>query len=124
MRAKVLRKQRESNQQQNNNNQNVVINIYKVELTDIEKRGYLMLKHFKSRNFKLQESCQYLLDRVKLSINRKGDLIVSSTSATVIREEKEDTFTVESIELSQRFDEEEMKGGDPTVSCFYDEAAH
>ena len=124
MRAKVIRKQSESNQQQNNNNQNVVINIYKVELTDIEKRGYLMLKHFKSRNFKLQESCQYLLDRVKLSINRKGDLIVSSTSATVIREEKEDTFTVESIELSQRFDEEEMKGGDPTVSCFYDEAAH
>jgi hypothetical protein len=48
-----------------------------------------------------------LLDRVKVIINKKGEIVLSTTSKTVIREEKDDTFTIHSMELSQRdYDED------------------
>ena len=81
---KINRKQKES-EHKNANSQNICINIYKCELVDIEKRGYLMLKHNKNKNFKLLDNYNYLLDKVRLMINKKGDIILSSTSSTVIR---------------------------------------
>jgi hypothetical protein len=50
----------------------------------------------------LIEEQQYVFDRVKLSINKKGEVVVHSTSLTNVREEESDTFTVHSLELSQR----------------------
>jgi hypothetical protein len=46
-----------------------------------------------------------VFDRVKLSINKKGEVVVHSTSMTNVREEENDTFTVHSLELSQRHDD-------------------
>ncbi len=82
-RVRVLRKQKEN---ESSTNQQIVINIYKIEITDIEaRRGYLMLKHNKNRKFKLLEGQNYLIDKVKLIINKKGEVVLSSTSTTVIR---------------------------------------
>jgi len=87
-------------------NKEMVINIFKVEIVDIQKKGFLMLKHPKSKNFTLLDSYTYIFDKVKLIVNKKGELVISSTTSTVIREEKEDTFTVESLEFSQRAENE------------------
>lgn len=54
----------------------------------------------------LQDNQCYLLDQVRISINRKGELVLASTSKTSIRQEKDDNFTVHSLELSQRDEEE------------------
>lgn len=50
----------------------------------------------------------YILDRVRLAINRKGELVLSSTTRTAIRQEKDDNYTVHSMELSQH--EEDDRG--------------
>ena len=44
----------------------------------------------------------YLADKIKLSINKLGEVILISTSLTVLRVESEETHTVESMELSQK----------------------
>jgi hypothetical protein len=56
----------------------------------------------------LQDNQSYLLDHVRIAVNKKGELVLASTSKTSIRQEKDDNFTVNSLELSQR-DEEEYK---------------
>ena len=42
------------------------------------------------------------MDRAKVCINRKGEVVISSTQQTSIQEEMDDTFTVQSLEMSQR----------------------
>ena len=79
-----------------------VINIYRVEIVDLEKKGFLILKSKIGKQLKLLEEQQYVFDRVKISINKKGEVVVHSTSQTNVREEESDTFTVHSLELSQR----------------------
>lgn len=44
-----------------------------------------MIKGNKGRKVQLIEQQNYLLDKVKLVINKKGELVLSSTSRTVIR---------------------------------------
>ncbi len=41
-----------------------------------------------------------MIDKVKLVINPKVEIVLVSTSLTVLRSESEDSFTVESLELS------------------------
>ncbi len=54
--------------------------IYKVEIIDLERRGYVMIKHDKDRTFKLTDGLTYILDNVKLVINKKGEVVLCSTS--------------------------------------------
>lgn len=42
----------------------------------------------------------YVADKIKLTLNAKGEVVLLSTSLTVLRAESEDNFTVESLELS------------------------
>ena len=79
-----------------------------------------MLKHPKTKNFVLMDSLTYIFDKVKLTINKKNELVLSSTSSTVIREEKEDTFTVESLEFSQKDENEEEVKDD---AAYYNDEA-
>jgi len=80
----------------------VLTQIYKIMLPDINKKGFLLLKHPKSKTKNVLDSVrvheQYLLDRAKVELNVKGELIVSSTTLTVLREESEES--VASLELS------------------------
>ena len=45
---------------------------------------------------------QLLADKVKLVINQKGEVILISTSLTVLRVEIDEEYSVESMELSQK----------------------
>ncbi|CDW83715.1 UNKNOWN [Stylonychia lemnae] len=109
VRVKIVKKQKQT---MSTTNPSLTLHIFKVEITDIEKRGYLMIKNNKSRTLALIDGQNYLLDKVKLIVNKRGEIVLSSTSVTAIREEKEDTFTVESLELSQREHDQskEIKG--------------
>ena len=81
----------------------LVTEIFKIKLTDIDKKGFLLLKLHKSKARQLEtllQNFEYLVDKVKLQINSKGELILSSTSNTVLREESEES--VASLELSQK----------------------
>ena len=64
-----------------------------------------MLKHIKTKKYKLLDGHTYLMDKIKMILNRKGEVVLSSTSSTVIREEREDTFSLNSLEMSQREEE-------------------
>ena len=77
--------------------------IFKIKLTDIDKKGFLLLKSHKSKARQLEtllHNFEYVADKVKLQINSKGELIISSTSNTVLREESEESIA--SLELSQK----------------------
>jgi hypothetical protein len=72
----------------------MVITIYRVEIIDIQRKGFFLLKRLKRKSVELLEGQSYILDRVRLGINRKGEIVLSTTAKTTIREEKDDTFTV------------------------------
>lgn len=79
MRVKILKQQ---STQDSVTNPNAVTNIYKVEFVDIDKKGYLVLKYIKNKTLNLGEQ-NYLVDRVKLVINKKREIVLISTSLTV-----------------------------------------
>ena len=62
----------------------VVTDIYKIEIPDIAKKGYLLLKYNKSKNLKIDSDCTYLIDKIKLTINAKGKIVLVSSSLTVM----------------------------------------
>lgn len=87
--------------------------IYRAELLDIEKKCFLLLKHARSRkiDFGLDESSAnpskaFLVDKIGLNINPKGEVLLVSSTLTVFRvesdEDNSDSFSVESFELSQK----------------------
>ena len=41
------------------------------------------MKHEKNKRFSIEENENYLIDNAKLVINKKGEIIIVSTSATV-----------------------------------------
>ena len=60
---------------------------------------------------------QLLADKVKLVINQKGEVILISTSLTVLRVEIDEEYSVESMELSQKQLRDDAVG-DQTVSGY------
>ena len=75
LRVRIIRLQREEHH-------HPLINIYRVEIVDLEKKGFLVFKA--SKQPKLLEDQNYIVDRVKLSINKKGDVVLASCSSTFI----------------------------------------
>ena len=75
-------------------------NIYNVTLKDVDIRGFLLLKHQKKNLMDFTTSDCYVADKIKLTLNTKREVVLLSTSLTVLRAESEDNFTVESLELS------------------------
>ena len=43
----------------------------------------MLLKHLKQKKLSLEEGKKFLVDRVKLVINKKGEVVLVSTSQTV-----------------------------------------
>ena len=91
---------------------NIVTDIYRAELLDIHAKCFLLLKHAKSRKLDFGESeagskgKSFLVDKIGLTINGKGEVLLISSTLTVFRveseEENSDSFSVESFELSQK----------------------
>jgi len=81
-------------------NQNVVKKIYNVSLEDVGIRGFILLKHPKKILMDFVAGDAYVADKIKLTLNTKAEVVLLSTSLTVLRSESEDNFTVESLELS------------------------
>ena len=82
---------------------------------DISKKCFLLLKHARSRkiDFGLDEKSgngstspkAFLVDKIGLTINPKGEVLLVSSTLTVFRvesEEDSDSFSVDSLELSQK----------------------
>ena len=61
-----------------------------------------MLKHPKKRALEIKSGDTFLIDKIKLMINRMGEVVLISTSVTVLRVETDETHTIESMELSQK----------------------
>ena len=80
----------------------IVTDIYRCRLVDIEQRAFIVLKHRKSCEMRFEPDDAYLADKIKLTVNRLGEVVLISTSLTVLRVESEESQTVESMELSQK----------------------
>ena len=80
----------------------IVTDIYRCQIVDIQKRAFIVLKHLRSRPVKFEVGDQYLADKVKLVINKLGELVLISTSVSVLRVETDEPCSVESMELSQK----------------------
>ena len=80
----------------------VVTELYKINLVDIETRAFILLKSHQKNRTQFVPGDSFLIDKVKLVINQRGQVILESTTLTVLRSESEDSFTVESLELSQK----------------------
>ena len=64
---------------------------------------------------------QYLADKVKLLVNPKGEVVLISTSLTVLRVETDETHSVESLEFSQKQRDvrEDVNGVSVSVQGFF-----
>ena len=60
------------------------------------------MKHPKNRPMNFQPGDAYLADKIKLMINRLNEVVLISTSLTVLRVETDESHTIESMELSQK----------------------
>ena len=76
--------------------------MYKISIVNLGRNGFLLLKRQKNRQMDFTANDQLLADKVKLVINQKGEVILISTSLTVLRVEIDEEYSVESMELSQK----------------------
>jgi len=105
LRVRILKKH---GQHESLSHANIITDIYRAELLDIQQKCFLLLKHTKSRKFDFEEEASgkgksFLVDRIGLNINAKGEVLLVSSTLTVFRvesEEDSDTFSVDSFELS------------------------
>ena len=84
------------------NKPSIQTDVYRCQIVDMQQRAFIVLKHPKKRLMELKSGDTYLVDKIKLMINRMGELVLISTSVTVLRVESDETHTIESMELSQK----------------------
>jgi len=80
----------------------VITDIYKATLVDIDTHAFVLLKCHRSGRNVFNSGDSYLIDKVKLIINQKAEVILISTTLTVLRSESDESFEVESLGLSQK----------------------
>jgi hypothetical protein len=106
LRVKIVKKH---GQHESLSNDKIITDIYRAELLDIQHKCFLLLKHAKSKKLDFEEEASgkgksFLVDRIGLTINAKGEVLLVSSTLTVFRVESEednsDTFSVDSLELS------------------------
>ena len=106
LRVKIIRLQRDNTNDSDSptatKSLKQIVQIYRVGIVDLEKRGFLMIKRAKNKSLTLLDDQPYVVDRTKVCINKKGEVVITSSHQTVIHEEIDDTFTVQSLEMSQR----------------------
>jgi hypothetical protein len=79
IRVKVLKLQ---GTQESITNRTAVTTIFKVEVADLSKKAFLLLKHVKDKKYNLFDNELYIADKLKLLINKKGEIVLVSTSST------------------------------------------
>lgn len=52
-------------------------------MVDIDRKGYLILKHKKNRKLDFGENNNFIADKIKLVLNKKNELVLISTTLTV-----------------------------------------
>ena len=80
----------------------VITDIYKATLVDIDIHAFVLLKCHKNSRYNFNSGDSFLIDKVKLVINPKAEVILISTTLTVLRSESDESFEVESLNLSQK----------------------
>lgn len=80
----------------------VITDIYKAVLVDIDTHAFVLLKCHRNSRTLFNSGDNYLIDKVKLVINPKAEVILISTTLTVLRNESDESFDVESLGLSQK----------------------
>ncbi len=82
----------------------VVVETFKCKVADMDRRGFLMIKTHKTRVREFLDAIQngqtYIFDRIRLLVNVRGEVVLTSTSSTVFREESDESDI--SMELSQK----------------------
>ena len=76
--------------------------IYRCELVDLQHRAFIVLKYPKKKTIRFEPGDKYLADKIRLIINKLGEIVLMSTAMTVLRVETDETHTIESMELSQK----------------------
>jgi len=75
-----------------------VTDIYRVLLADIDLKGYVMLRA-PLKTIKVYQSGDcYIADKIKLTLSPKGEVVLNSTTLTVLEVESE--CDMDSLELS------------------------
>jgi hypothetical protein len=83
-----------------------------------------MVKRQRNKNLILLDNQTYVLDRVRVCINKKGEVVITSTTKTVIQEEIDDSFTIQSLEMSQRHNDiEEFQRMEDEEAYYQEEEA-
>lgn len=81
-----------------------MVEVFKCKVSDLDRRGFLMVKTHKARVHEFLDAVQYgstyIFDRIRLIVNVKGEVVLTTTSSTVFREENEESDI--SMELSQK----------------------
>lgn len=107
VRVKISKKQRVH---EHKTTPSIVTDVYKAELLDISQKCFLLLKHARSRkvDFGVEEAQAqkenanngkaFLADKIGLTVNAKGEVLLVSSTLTVFRVESDeadsDNFSV------------------------------
>lgn len=83
LRVKIIRLQRDnttdSDSPTTTKSLQQIVQIYRVDIVDLEKRGFLMIKRAKNKSLVLLDDQAYVVDRTKLCINKKGEVVITSS---------------------------------------------
>lgn len=97
-----IRFNRKKGERESSTTPGVITDIYQVTLVDIDTHAFVLLKCHRSSRYIFNSGDSYLIDKVKLVINPKAEVILISTTLTVLRSESDESFEVESLGLSQK----------------------
>ncbi len=62
----------------------------------------MLLKSHKKNCINFLSGDSYFIDKVKLVVNAKNEIVLQTTTLTVLRSQNDDSFDIESLELSQK----------------------
>ncbi len=100
----------------------IITDVYKVSLIDVNIQGFLLLKSHKNNRCSYAVGDTYLCDKIKLYVNQKSEIVLTSTSLTVLSSESDDSMNVESLELSQKQHDEDFFAGNEMLAVTHGES--
>lgn len=71
-----------------------------MSLIDVNFQGFLLLKSHQTNRCTYAVGENYLCDKIKLIVNPSAQIVLMSTSLTVLSSESDDSMNVDSLELS------------------------
>ena len=69
-----------------------VTSTYKIILTDIDVKGFILLRHLKKMTVDYQVDDKYVIENVKLIINPKSAVVLIGSPLTYLKAESERFF--------------------------------